>query len=144
MLDLFAMGKRECSDVLIVNMYLSSVITLVPHRTNLARVFRLFLQVAMCPFGKCSHKWADCPYAHVSENAQRRDPGSYTQDLCPFFVTGSCLQGAHACWFIILRCILYLYLYYSLPYYCACVQADKRCCCISQSIASLSCRQKVL
>lgn len=59
----------------------------------------LFLQVAMCPRDKCNHKWDDCPYAHDTENAQRRDPSSthYTQELCPFFATGSCLQGARAC-----------------------------------------------
>lgn len=42
-----------------------------------------------------SHDWTECPYAHRSEKATRRDPRKvlYTAIACPAFRNGKCLKG---------------------------------------------------
>ncbi|RDX97674.1 Zinc finger CCCH domain-containing protein 23, partial [Mucuna pruriens] len=57
--------------------------------------FRMFqFKVRKCPRGRF-HEWTECPYAHPSEKARRRDPRKYlySATACPDYRKGNCKRG---------------------------------------------------
>ncbi|KAK9835704.1 hypothetical protein WJX74_006273 [Apatococcus lobatus] len=57
--------------------------------------FRMFhFKVAQC-CKRFVHDWRDCPFAHSTENARRRDPREcgYLPIACPNYKGGFCLEG---------------------------------------------------
>ena len=57
--------------------------------------FRMYqFKVQLCPKTR-AHDWTECPFAHPSEKARRRDPRrfAYGGAACPDFRKGSCRRG---------------------------------------------------
>ncbi|XP_054796550.1 zinc finger CCCH domain-containing protein 23-like [Prosopis cineraria] len=57
--------------------------------------FRIFeFKIRKCARSR-SHDWTECPYAHPSEKARRRDPRKYhySGTACPEFRKGNCKKG---------------------------------------------------